>query len=252
MIPTIPQIAVIILAAGKGTRMKSEKAKVLHEIAGIPMIQYVVDTAAKVAGNKIVIVIGTQADKVKSAVSAHAEVRYAYQEQQLGTGHAVLCALPAVFDHADHVVILCGDVPLIKEQTLARLINDHVSRRNAITILGAYLEDPFGYGRLVQDTQGNVLRIVEEVDASADEKSIRWINTGIYCIKRELLGSLLSMIKTNNAQNEMYLTDIVGLAAAAREPIGMVSCPDSHEMIGINTIGDLERVEAILASSEKP
>lgn len=242
--------AIIILAAGKGTRMKSQTAKVLHEISGRPMIRFVVDTAVQIAGKDVIIVVGTQAELVKSVVSAHNEVRFVYQEKQLGTGHAVLCALPHLNEPIENAVILCGDVPLIKPDTLMMLINAHVAEGNAITVLATHMDNPFGYGRLVNDSFGNVCRIVEEADATIEEKAINQINTGIYCVRRKILGNLLLMIKTENVQNEMYLTDIVGLAVAAGERVGIVSCPDSREIIGINTQKDLEQVETIL--SEKP
>ncbi len=239
-------VAIIILAAGKGTRMKSETAKVLHQIAGRPMIMYVVDSAVRVAGSEVIIVVGTQADQVRSLVSAEADVRFAHQEQQLGTGHAVFSALPYLSDSVEHVVILCGDAPLIKASTLTMLIETHLSERYAVTVLGARLDNPYGYGRLVENENGDLLRIVEEADASAFEKKIKMVNTGIYCVNRQLLSALLGKLSTNNAQNEMYLTDIVGLAVAENHRIGMIPCSDSTEILGVNTQEDLVNVEALI------
>ena len=136
-------VAVIILAAGMGTRMKSDKAKVLHEIQGRAMILYVVETARKIAGNNVIVVIGHQAEEVRAIVSDTAELLFAYQEQQLGTGHAVLCALPKIPKHCDHVIILCGDVPLIQPETIAALVKDHLEARRDVSLLAVEMDNPF-------------------------------------------------------------------------------------------------------------
>ncbi|MFW6052903.1 MAG: sugar phosphate nucleotidyltransferase [Desulfosalsimonas sp.] len=246
------RIAVIILAAGKGTRMKSQRAKVLHSVAGRPMILYVIDAAVHIAGGNVVVVIGTQAEEVRALVSDYADVEFAVQESQLGTGHAAMCAFPALAEHVDHVVVLCGDVPLITPETLDRLVQSHISSNPAITILGARIDDPSGYGRIKQKADGAVERIVEQADATDEEKKINTVNTGIYCINRKFLKTALSRIGSDNAQNEMYLTDIVGIAAESGKKIELMLCSDSREMIGINTREDLERVEAIILGNEKP
>lgn len=232
--------------------MKSEKAKVLHEINGKPMISYVVEAATRVSGKEVVVVVGTQAEQVKSVVSTHFDVRFAHQEQQLGTGHAVSCAIPELSDDIETVIILCGDVPLITPETLSRLIEAHVSSRNDVTILSARMENPYGYGRLVCEDNGSVVRIVEEADATDQERRIELINTGIYCTNRDLLVKLIAEIGTNNAQQEMYLTDIVGLATKSGLKVGMVPCRDVVEMSGINTREDMEKVAALISSNEKP
>lgn len=241
-------IAVIILAAGKGTRMKSDTAKVLHCLAGRPMILYVVDTATRLAGDAVVVVVGTQAERVRSVVSAHARVEFALQERQLGTGHAVLCALPALPENAEHIVILCGDVPLISLETLRGMVRLHVNGEMDITVLGARVENPAGYGRLKKKADGTVERIVEEADATESEKAIKTVNAGTYCVSRKFLETALSQVQTDNAQSEMYLTDIVGIAASAGKKIGLLICPDNTEIYGINSCSDLEKVEALLSS----
>ncbi len=245
-------VAIIILAAGKGTRMNSDTAKVLHSIAGRPMILYVVDTAVKVAGENVVVVVGTQADQVKSVVSRHTSVNFALQEEQLGTGHATLCAMPALPPHIQHVVILCGDVPLIRPDTIVSLIAHHLNMANQITVIGAEIDEPFGYGRLVIQSGGRVVKIVEEADATANEKAIHIINSGIYCVDRFFLTDSLKNLTTDNAQQEMYLTDIVGMANDNNQKVGWIRCSDNTEILGINTIRDLKRVETILATHEKP
>lgn len=245
--------AVIILAAGKGTRMKSPTAKVLHLIRNTPMIQFVLDTAVQLAGDNIVVVVGTQADRVKDIVSAsYPEVGFALQEYQLGTGHAVLCALPELDESIEHVLILCGDVPFLRIKTLSRLVHTHVTQNNSITIVGARLNNPHGYGRLVMNDRNQVTRIVEEADAKEEEKRITLINTGIYCVQRPSLAAMLGQVKSDNVQKEIYLTDIVAIAADEGMPIGMIECKDQNEILGINTIQDLERAESVISSDEKP
>jgi UDP-N-acetylglucosamine diphosphorylase/glucosamine-1-phosphate N-acetyltransferase len=240
------KIAIVILAAGLGTRMKSNKAKVLHKVCGKPMINYVAETASKVAGNNVVLVVGHQADKVRQTVSDIGMFSYAYQKEQRGTGHAVLCALPLLPDRSREVVILYGDVPLIKAKTLTALIRSHASEKRDISILAVELEDPRGYGRILLDKSGRVQAIVEEADASAQQKRIKLINTGIYCVKKEFLLRAVPQIKSNNVQGEIYLTDIVGIAHKEKRLIGMSVGDDQLEVNGINSIQDLKKVECAM------
>ena len=245
--------AVIILAAGKGTRMGSDTAKVLHPIDGKEMILFVVDEAVRVAGNNVVVVVGTQAERVKEVVSRnHPGIRFALQEDQLGTGHAVSCAVPELPGHAEHVLILCGDVPFIRASTLLELVKSHIRSENVISVLGAEVDQPYGYGRLVTDENNRILAIVEEADATEDERKIRLINSGIYCVNRLSLKSFLDRIRTDNVQKEMYLTDIVGIAAGEGARIGMTVSTDNHEVMGINTPADLRKACAVIASNENP
>lgn len=249
MTNAITDLSVIILAAGLGTRMKSDKAKVLHEIKGRPMVSYVVDTAMSVAGNKIVLVIGHQADLVRETVARQADLRYALQEEQLGTGHAVMCAMNALPVNTRHIVVLCGDVPLLKKRTLQRFVYDHRSHNRTLSILAVRLPDPKGYGRVVQDNQGNVTGIVEEADATLSEKAIQLVNTGIYCIEKSFLETALHQIRADNAQGEYYLTDIVGLANADGRSIGVTQGENADEFLGVNSPEQLKTVEGILAES---
>ena len=239
-------VAVIILAAGQGTRMKSNKAKVLHEIAGRPMILYVVEAARKIAGDNVIVVIGHQAQKVRDIISEVAQVHFAYQEEQLGTGHAVQCAVPGLPDGCDEVVVLCGDVPLIRAQTITELIEDHRSAARDISLLAVELENPYGYGRVLVDDTRRVFGIIEESDATNAQKQIKLINAGIYCIHKDFLLQALPRIRTNNAQNELYLTDIMGIGHSENKKIGVVIGTDPSEVIGVNTIQELKRVETIL------
>jgi UDP-N-acetylglucosamine diphosphorylase/glucosamine-1-phosphate N-acetyltransferase len=203
-------IAVIILAAGKGTRMKSDKAKVLHEIAGRSMIIYVVEAARKVAGDNVIVVIGHQAPEVRECLSGVDGLIFVHQDRQLGTAHAVLCALPHIPDDCEEVVVLCGDVPLIQSETIADLVADHLDNTRDISLLAVELDNPQGYGRVLLDGDGRaVTAIIEEADATAEQKEIRLINTGIYCLDKDFLVNSLPQIKPDNAQGELYLTDIM-------------------------------------------
>ena len=242
-------VAVVILAAGMGTRMKSNKAKVLHEIDGRPMIRYVVKAAQKIAGDNVIAVVGHQAQKVQETISDSASIYFAYQEEQLGTAHAVQCAMPHIPDSCDEVVILCGDVPLIRSRTIAELVGDHLSAARDITLLAVELDNPHGYGRILVDVNKAVFGIVEEADASADQKQIKLINAGIYCIRKSFLLNALPKIRTNNAQGELYLTDIIGIAHTENKNIGVMVGSDPSEVIGVNTIQELKRVESIIQGS---
>lgn len=240
------KLAIVILAAGLGTRMKSNKAKVLHAILGRPMISYVVDTARVVAGDNVVLVVGHQADEVRALVAKQAEVRYAFQAEQLGTGHAVMCALPVLPDNVRHVVVLCGDVPLLKRETLQQFVHEHCSHKRTLSVLAMQLANPTGYGRIVQDENGCVVGIVEEADATVAQKAIQLVNTGIYCIDRRFLATALQEIKSDNAQGEYYLTDIVGAAHDSRLPVGVTVGENADEFTGINSREQLEAVEDMM------
>jgi UDP-N-acetylglucosamine diphosphorylase/glucosamine-1-phosphate N-acetyltransferase len=242
----IKNVAVVILAAGMGTRMQSDKAKVLHEIQGRPMILYVVETARKIVGDDVVVVIGHQAQKVRAIVSDTAELRFAYQEQQLGTAHAVLCALPLVPEHCEHVVILCGDVPLIQPETIADLAADHLSARRDISVLAVELDIPFGYGRILLDDNRQISAIIEEADATADQKQIKLINSGIYCVDKAFLLEALPKIRPDNAQGEFYLTDIMSVGYKEKRNMGVMIGTNRQQILGINTCRDLEAVDAIM------
>jgi UDP-N-acetylglucosamine diphosphorylase/glucosamine-1-phosphate N-acetyltransferase len=250
MMPMDAKIAVVILAAGLGTRMKSNKAKVLHEVCGKPMVNYVVETARKVAGGHLVLVVGNQADKVREAVSKLGSFSFAYQEAQLGTGHAVLCALPHIPDRCQEVVILCGDVPLVKADTVSALIKSHAVEKRDLSVLAVELEDPTGYGRILLDAKSRVQAIVEESDATAEQKRIRLINTGIFCVKKEFLLQAVPQIKSNNAQGEIYFTDIVEIAHAEKKHIGVAVADNHFEVTGINTIQDLKSVESAIKNRQ--
>ena len=239
-------IAVVILAAGLGTRMKSNKAKVLHEVAERPMILYVVEAARKAAGDNIIVVVGHQAQKVREIISATAQLHFAYQDKQLGTAHAVLCALPHIPDHCDEVVILCGDVPLIFSETIKGFVEDHLAQCRDISLLAVELEKPYGYGRVLLDDSGQVLAIIEEADATGDQKQIKLINSGIYCINKRILQDALPKIKTNNVQGELYLTDLLAIGHKEQRKIGLMVAADYIQILGVNNCQDLEKADKIM------
>jgi len=246
------RVTVIILAAGLGKRMKSPKAKVLHEVLGKPMVVYVVETARSIAGDDVVVVVGNQAEEVRRVVSRAAPVVFALQEQQLGTGHAVMCALPHVPDECEQVVVLCGDVPLVARDTLEAMVADHVRARRDATLLAVDLDRPFGYGRILLDDRQQVCGIIEEADATDAQRAIATINSGIYCLKRRFLADILPRVDRSNAQGEFYLTDIVRIGYDQGRTIGICRGRDPQEILGINTPGDLSRVEALMAARRAP
>ena len=245
------KIAVIILAAGMGTRMKSDKAKVLHEITDQPMITYVVDTARKVVGANVIVVIGHQAQKVQECLSGFDELIFAHQDEQRGTAHAVLCALPHIPDHCKEVVILCGDVPLIQSETIIGLVEDHLKNTRDISLLAVELDDPYGYGRVLLDKDLGVTGIIEEADATEEQKAINLINTGIYCIQKRFLLEALPKIRSDNAQGELYLTDVMGIGYRDKKKIGVQIGTDCQQILGINTCQDLELVNGIMKKRKR-
>ena len=236
-------VGIVILAAGLGTRMKSDKAKVLHEVCGRSMIEHVVETAVQVAGSNVVVVVGHQADTVKAVVRRSFQVHFALQTEQLGTGHAVLCAMPELPDEVQQVVILCGDVPLIRPTTICNLIQNHEKRKRDVTLLAVNMHDPAGYGRILCDGDQNLIGIVEEADADAEQKEITLINTGIYAVQRQFLSEALPQIGSDNAQKEIYLTDIIGIGHRQNKSVGTVVGRDSSEIIGVNSPVELQLAE---------
>ena len=231
--------AVVILAAGKGTRMKSDKAKVLHDLAGRPMLDYVLDLAGSLDASPVVVVVGHQAQQVERAMSGRSGLAFALQEPQLGTGHAVMAAMPSLEGFSGPVLVLYGDVPGLRPDTVRALLQAHAGQGNALTVLAMDLADPAHYGRLVTDAQGRLAAIVEYRDASEAQRAISLVNSGIYVIASEPLRRGLSELKTDNDQGEYYLTDLVGLFHAWGLPMGWQVCPDPAEVAGINSQEEL-------------
>jgi bifunctional UDP-N-acetylglucosamine pyrophosphorylase/glucosamine-1-phosphate N-acetyltransferase len=237
--------AVVILAAGKGTRMKSEKAKVLYEIGGRPMLSYVLDRAREMGSKKTVVVVGHQADKVREAFSDK-DIIFVEQKEQLGTGHAVMQAEKALSRFKGDILILSGDVPLITSETLTGLMDAHRKSKATLTVLTAEPENPYGYGRIIKDSKGNIKKIVEEKDATAEERKVREINTGIYCVDSAFLLKALKKIESKNVQKEHYLTDIVGIAVKEKRKVATCKASDFKEAMGINSRIELAEAECII------
>lgn len=227
-------LSIIILAAGKGTRMKSNTAKVLHEVFHVPMINHVIGAAQALAPKRIVVIIGHQRETVQETIKPLG-VDCLIQEEQLGTGHAVLIAKQTIPEKQATVMILCGDTPLIRPETLQEMYRSHVNHTAALTVMTTILENPANYGRILSDRNGKVFGIVEEKDADPEQKRIQEINAGIYCVQSDLLFSTLRTIGTDNAQGEMYLTDIVKKTVASGYRVEKFVAPSSLEVLGVNS-----------------
>ena len=240
----------LILAAGKGTRMKSDLAKVLHILEGKPLLHYCLQSAHRAGAEKIVVIVGHQADMVRQEFSQCGCI-FIDQKPQLGTGHAVLQAKEALTGYSGKTVILCGDVPLLKPSTIKSLIENHIATGAAITVLTTIPPDPLGYGRIVKDANGNIAKIVEQRDATDVEKQIGEINTGIYCADTPLLFDALGKVKNNNDQKEYYLTDIVEIACREGRIVKPHIVPDYVEVMGINTPDELSRAGLYLQKNRK-
>lgn len=238
------RLAAVILAAGKGTRMKSNLPKVLHPVCGRAMIEHVLLSVKKTGVHKTVMVVGYQSDLIAELVGDRVEI--AYQPEQLGTAHALLQTHAALEEFAGDILVVCGDTPLIRSETLLGLFEEHNRKGNAATVLTAILPNPTGYGRVIRSTGGEVLKIVEQKDATLDELSIQEINTGIYCFNTQGLFDALASLRSDNAQGEFYLTDIVKLYNDQGKQVGAMSVEDSAEVMGINDRCQLAEAEKVL------
>jgi bifunctional UDP-N-acetylglucosamine pyrophosphorylase/glucosamine-1-phosphate N-acetyltransferase len=248
-------INVMILAAGLGTRMKSRHAKVLHEVAGLPLVSHVVRAAFKLAPEAIYVVVGHQAEEVERAVRENAArlvrggadaspgLRFVRQAQQRGTGHAVMAARDELAGKSGSLIILAGDGPMIKGETLRRLADRHRAERNDATILTVKMDDPTGYGRIIRDGEGRFLRCVEQKDGSPEELSVREVGVSIYCFEIPALLAALDDLNTDNAQGEYYLTDVPGIILARGERVGLFCHDDPAEVLGVNTRVELAELE---------
>ncbi|MCD6487212.1 MAG: NTP transferase domain-containing protein [Syntrophobacterales bacterium] len=238
-------LATIILAAGKGTRMKSDLAKVLHPVCGRPMLTYVVELAQNLDSEKTIVVTGHQADMIKEATKGR-NLIYTFQKKQLGTAHAVSRAGDNLLGFDGNVLILCGDTPLLLPSTIEALLENHRSNSAVITVMTTILDNPGSYGRVVKSEEGDVLKIVEARDAGAEEKMIKEINTGIYCAENAFLFEAVKKIDNKNVQGEYYFTDIFEIARREDRKTGSFIIDDPSEAMGINTIDDLKTAERIM------
>ncbi len=234
----------VILAAGKGTRMKSDRAKVLHEVFFKPMLHHVLDAVIGAEIEQIAVIVGHQREKILAAIDQYAHLPV-IQKEQLGTGHAVLCTKEACKERRQ-VMILCGDTPLIRPQTLQRMLKEHRLSNATITLMTTMLDEPFGYGRVICDEEGNITGIIEQKDANDRQRAIREINTGIYLVEREFLFNALQQVGTNNSQGEVYLTDIIAIAGKHGHKVHKFLHPHAIDVLGVNSRVELAQAHAEL------
>ena len=237
-------VMTIIMAAGKGTRMKSNKSKLVHEIYGKPLVKRVVELAEKIGSDEIVAVVGHLREQVQEVLGD--SVKYAYQDELLGTGHAVMQARKYLEGKKGKVVILYGDVPIIRPETLKNLISKSIKNKEYATLLTAKYENPMGYGRIIRDEGGNIKEIIEEKDADPLQKKIKEINSGIYCFDIEELLIALKKVKNDNAQGEYYLTDVIKIMNDEGLKTGAVIVEDNTEILGVNDRSQLELLTRVL------
>ncbi|MBS9338837.1 bifunctional UDP-N-acetylglucosamine diphosphorylase/glucosamine-1-phosphate N-acetyltransferase GlmU [Fructobacillus sp. M2-14] len=235
---------VVILAAGNGSRMKSDLPKVLHEVAGQAMVDWVISAVEPLMPEQILTVTGVGAERVQEHLKGRSD--FVIQEKQLGTGHAVLQTKDALGDKTGATLILSGDTPLFTTKTLEALLEEHSRTQNAVTVLTAHADNPTGYGRIVRDDDGMVLKIVEEKDASITERRIQEINTGVYVFDNKLLFESLASVGNDNAQGEYYLPDTLDILREAGQPIGAYETMDFFESLGVNDRVDLAKANEIM------
>lgn len=234
----------VVLAAGKGTRMKSKLPKVLHKVCGKPMVEHVLEATSGAGIEENIVVVGFGAEKVEELLGQKA--KFVYQKEQLGTGHAVLQAKDVLADYAGKLLVVCGDTPLLTSETLNQLLVKHERKGAAATILTAFLDNPTGYGRIIRNAGGSVLKIVEEKDADPEEKEVREVNTGTYCFDSKSLFAALEEISPNNAQGEYYLTDVIALFVKQGLRVDGVHVDDVLETMGINSRKHLAEAEFLM------
>ncbi len=234
----------VVLAAGKGTRMKSDLPKVLHEIGGKPLLAHVLAAVRNARIDRTVVVVGHQAEQVENRFAAD-DLVFVLQEPQLGTGHAVQVTVDDLVPDG-HTVILAGDVPLLRAATIRRLIEETVASGVSASVLTCVVDDAGAYGRIVKDDAGNLARIVEERDATVEEKAIGEYNTGVFCFRTPDMIAVLGKLSTDNDQGEYYLTDTIAHLVADGKAVQAVAMTDPDEVVGINTIDELAAADALM------
>lgn len=236
----------IVLSAGKGTRMYSEKPKVIHELIDTPMISLVLEELSCAGVTKNNVVVGYKKEEVlNTIIQKFPEVSHVEQKEQLGTGHAVLQLKEKMKNKKGITIITCGDTPLVTSDIFKQLIENHIEQKNNITVLSTKVENPFGYGRIIRDKMNNVMKIVEEKDAQAEEKKINEINSGIYCVDNQLLFENIDKITNNNNQKEYYITDLISIFLSKNLKVGACITMDNESLIGINDLYTLEKATQI-------
>jgi len=229
--------------------MKSDLPKVLHTLNGKPLIGYVLDTVFSLNLDKVAVVVGYQGEKVIDFLKGR-DVEIVWQKEQLGTGHAVMQAEPIFLNFDGDLLVLCGDVPLLRAETLIYLLKTHQQKKAKATVLTSVLDEPKGYGRIVRDKNGNFERIVEDKDTSPEEKQIKEINTGEICFSAPALFSALKKVKRDNLQKEYYLTDVLGILQNDGEIVQALRVQNPWETIGINSTSELLQMEEYLANAK--
>ena len=242
----MPEFAIVIMAAGKGTRLKSKRAKVLHEIAGKPLLAHVIKAAQQIVpAEHIYVIVGHQAEKVRAAVGPLG-VKFVLQAEQRGTGHAIMCAREQVTSY-QNILVLSGDVPLIRPETIAGLRDFHRNKKAAMTILTAAPPDPFGYGRVIRaGSSDRVKAIVEQKALSKSQQKEREINSGIYAFATGPLFANIDRLKTDNAHHELYLTDMAALLVKSKATVVALKAADPGEVLGANTLAELSSLDATM------
>ena len=241
------QLKTVILAAGKGTRMKSALPKVLHRVCGKCMVELVIEAAREAGSDDICLVIGYEGEQVRKEVGGG--VRYVWQKEQLGTGHAVKCASEFIGTSGD-VLILCGDTPLITGKTLKALYEYHVKEGNGATLLSAIVENADGYGRIIRDEEGHFIKNVEHKDATEEERKSKEINSGMYLFKAQDLSEALTEITNDNAQGEYYLPDTLEVIRKKGQKVEAFALENAEEIAGINTLEQLAEAEAVMKKQQ--
>jgi UDP-N-acetylglucosamine diphosphorylase/glucosamine-1-phosphate N-acetyltransferase len=247
MIPNLSKVSCIILAAGKGVRMKSDLPKVLHILNGKPLIGYVLDTVSSLNLRKVAVVIGCQGEMVIDFLKDK-DVEFVWQKEQLGTGHAVIQSEPIFRDLDGDLLVLCGDVPLLRTETVIDLLKTHQQKKAKATVLTSVLDDPKGYGRIIRDKNGDFERIVEDKDAILEERKIKEINTGEMCFSAPVLFSALKQVKRDNLQKEYYITDVLGILKENGEKVEAMRVQNPWETKGINSTSELLQMEEYLTN----
>ena len=237
-------VACIILAAGKGKRMKSDLPKVLHELHGRPLIAHVLDSCREAGIGRIIVVVGFKGELVVKVMQPHT-VEVVWQTEQLGTGHAVLQTEPLLSDHQGEIIVMNGDVPRVRPQTMTALVEEHRRRRAAATILTAEVGDPKGYGRILRTGDGLVDRVIEEADAGEQTRLIKEINSGMFCFAPTYLFSALREVRNDNQQGEYYLPDVLTILRRHNYPVAAQKVEDPNEVWGVNSPEQLKQIERL-------
>jgi bifunctional UDP-N-acetylglucosamine pyrophosphorylase/glucosamine-1-phosphate N-acetyltransferase len=239
-------LATVILAAGEGKRMKSDLVKILHPVCGRPMVTYVIKAARAVGSDRIILVVGHQWERVVDALQQE-RVEFVVQEERLGTAHALLQTKQALVDFRGELLVLCGDTPLLSGATVSQLLERHRASGATASVLTAILENPFGYGRILRDPENMLDTIVEEKDATDEQRAFKEVNSGAYCFRAPLVFDILDKIGQDNRQGEFYLTDAIAVLRDQGLPVAAVVAQDAQEALGVNSREQLLEAERTMA-----